>query len=230
MPGTYEVRITQTNMGKSTIGKTPLEVFETGLEEQNRKYLEARLNNMLYGYALVLNLKPTSGGKIPAKQFKIYARFDNDPQTPPIRGLDAKIPLPAKANSLSLKLVWEHPYTGDEVEILPEMTREIKQEPPFFQLQNMVVSQPERLSGGKVRITARDIDIILPYIDTAGKVATMKDVQDLGVQNIQAEVPGFEVDETTVEEQGEGKLKLDVILKGKIPSGQRSVGGNRRRR
>ncbi len=225
-PGTYEVRITQTNMGKSTVGKTPLEVFETGLQEQNRKDLEFRLRNMYYGNALLLNLKPTSGGKIPAKQFKIYARFDHDPQTPPIRGLDAKIPLPAKANNLSLKLVWEHPYTGDEVEILPEVTREIKQEPPYFQLQNMGVSQPEWLSGGKVRLTVRDIDLILPYIDTAGKVATMKDVKDLGVQNVQSEVAGFEVDEVTIEEQGEGKVKLDVFLKGKIPAGQRSVSGN----
>ncbi len=225
-PGTYQIRITQTNMGKSTVGETPLEVFETGLEEENRKEVEFHLRNMLYGYVLSLHFKPKSGGKIPAKQFKIYARYDNDPQTPPVRGLDLKVPLPAKANTLSLKLVWEHPFTGEEIDILPELKREIKQEPPYFQLQNISFSQPEQLSGGKVRISARNIDIIMPYIDTAGKQATIKDVQDLGVQNIQAEVEGFEVDEAIVEDQGNQKLKVDIILKGKIPSGQRSVSGN----
>lgn len=224
-PGVYRIEITQTNMGKSTVGETPLEVFKTGLEEKSAQDLAFRLNNLFYGLVLNFNVQPTSGGKIPAKQFRIYAQFDHDPQVPPIEGLSAKIGLPAAANTLSLKIVWKQPYTQEEVVIYSAEDKPIKQEPPIFDISRIVYSQPEMLTGGKVKISVTNIVVIFPYIDTAGKLATAKDLQDLSVQNVQLDVPGFELDDAFVEDQGEGQLKLEVSLKGKIPPGQRSVSG-----
>lgn len=143
-----------------------LDVFKTGLTPTNENELVSRLNLIGYGdQFLVFNFVPNSGGKIRPEQFRIYLTTDLEQQRPPIQGLsvigEKAIFLSCKTKEATIKVVWQQPITGTELDIFPLKTIDVVQKEPKINTAEISII-PSEISGGRYRITIKKIKVTQP--------------------------------------------------------------------
>lgn len=221
-PGKYTIEVTQRNAGKVKTETSTLEVFPTALTETSKTQVASKMNFIYYGTPVLIDVEPSSVGKIPAGQFRTYGYTNNDQQKPAARGLSAEIKTPAAANTASLRVTWVSPYTDEEVELFSIMNKPIEQEPPFWDMSR--TSPKSDLSGKKLKVEVRDITL-LPAIIDVGKESSAADVQGPELQNVEVRVPGFELANAEVIDQGDGKYTALIELTGSAPRGETAVTG-----
>lgn len=223
-PGKYTIEVTQRNAGKSKTETSVLEVFSTSLTDDSKKAIESKMNFMYYGGKVLIDVEPASLGKVPASQFRTYASTNNDQQKPAVRGLSAEINTPAAANTASIRVTWVSPYTDEEVELFSLSNRPIEQEPPFWDM-SRVSPKVTPVGTKKVKVEVRDITLLPAIVGEGGKESTPADVQDIALKNIEVRVPGYEVANTEIIEQGEGKYTALIELTGAPPRGENGITG-----
>lgn len=221
-PGKYTIEVTQRNAGKVKTETGTMEVFPTSLTDASKTQVTSKMNFLYYGTPVIVDAEPSSAGKIPAGQFRTYGFTNNDQQKPASRGLSAEIRTPASANTASLRITWVSPYTEEEVELFSIANKPIEQEPPFWDMSR--ISPKPTLSGKKLKVEIRDITL-LPAIIDVGKESSPADVQGLELQNVEVRVPGFELANAEVVDQGDGKYTALIELTGAPPRGETSITG-----
>lgn len=227
--GKYKVELTHQLSGKTTPEELTMEVFETGLTKESSTDLNNRLDVFaFYGYPLVFSVTPNSGGKIRADQFRIYVNTDDNPQREPYHGLaisqEDAIKLTPESKTVSAKVVWQQPYTNDEVVLYDEKTVNIKQEAPAISTMRMVFDVSGTAAQVKIRVD--NVNINPPItgstdqpnarmkVDIAGSA---EKVDGLGNYNFTIE--------PTIEETGENNYSLYIELGGKLERGEDKVKG-----
>lgn len=222
--GKYTIEVTQRNAGKSKTETSVLEVFPTALTEDNQKAIKSKMDYMYYGTKVFLDVEPSSLGKIPAGQFRTYASTNSDQQKPSVRGLSAEINTPAAANTASLRVTWVSPYTDEEVELFSLANRPIEQDPPYWDM-SRISPKVTPVGTKKVKVEIRDITLFPATIDI-GKESAPGDFQDIALQNIEVRVPGYELANTEIIEQGEGRYTALIELTGAPPRGESGISGS----
>ncbi len=215
-PGTYDIEMVQKNASKTKTESTKLEVFASTLTEDSKSDLEFKLNTLTYGYPLIVKAVPSSAGKIPAGQFRVYANTDVDQQRPPVYNLTTNLPLAAAANSASLRITWVSPYTEEEVDLFPAKSKDISQEPPIFDF-SRINPKASGTSTKKFTVRVRDVIVLPPAIDTASREASAEDIQTPEVSGVEASLsPPFEIEDSFVEDQGDGYYTVVMNLAGNL--------------
>ncbi len=226
-PGKYTVRVTQRNQGKEAVEEVGLEVFETGLTEQSMNAMQVRLNNLLFGEKLVIDVEPLSGLVIPADQFRIYPSLDVDAQRAPVRGLNYRLDLPANAKTAAVRIAWVSPYNGEEIDIMPEEQGPIKQGPPIIQtgqIQTSVDGNSARKFKVKVRNIVAKPDFAFVDLGETGNISNLEPMELAG--EAEGSAPGFAVVSTTIEDDGDGTYSVIFELEGRAPSGVKEITGD----
>ena len=228
-PGKYTIEMSHQLMGKESTSDIPYEVFETGLTEESEDDLKNRMNAFtFYGYPLALSVTPTSGGKVKADNFKIYLTTDAEQQKEPYQGLsisqDEAITLSPEAREVSVRVTWQQPVTGKEVDLFPENTYQIKQEPPAVSLMRMVYD----VSGtaAKVKIRVDNIKLSLP---PTGSDEQSEPKVNVNIAGTPEKVDGlntynFSI-EPSIESTGENQYSIYIELSGKLERGQDKING-----
>ncbi len=220
-PGKYQVEVNHTLHQKPKTETFNLEVFPTSLTEASGRELDLRMKNMVvYGVNMMLNVIPTSGGKIKSNQFRIYLTTDADQQRPPFEGLsigqEDALKLTANADELTLKISWVQPYTGKEVVLYPEQTVEIKQEAPKILTNkiNKTISGTEK----KVKILITGVRITKPNIGAQdGKQEAKIKVE---VDNPSVDIGGYNIaSDPMISKEGD-QYTITMEIAGDLPRGE----------
>ncbi len=221
--GNYIVVMTHTIANKSTPRETDMQVYETGLSQENKDYIQRRFERAYYGtyHMMNMSLVPASGGAVRPEEFRIYLSTDDQgSQVAPIEGLSIpqnRAPyLSANSNTVKMKMTWKQPETGKEIDILPEMTAEVKLRQPTINLSEK--SEDESQSGGKWRKTISKIFIQAPDLDqkTKAKVTLKADRPQLdGIDNSTLNLEMSEPRET-----GTGEWEIELTGTVRMPAGK----------
>jgi hypothetical protein len=227
--GNYKIEITHQLSGKSKSEEIDFDVFETGLTEESELALNQRLDVFAYyGYPMAFSVEPKSGGKIRADQFKIFVNTDDNPQREPYSGLavsqEDAIKLTPESKQVSVKVVWEQPYTENEVVLFDERTVNIKQEAPAIATLRMVYD----FSG-----TAAKIKVRIDNITVSGSATGSKDQPNSRVKvdiggdpEIQDGLKGYNFTiEPQILEAGENSYSIELELGGELERGQDKLKG-----
>lgn len=222
-PGRYTIVMTHTIGGKSTPRESELQVFDAALTSENREFLQRRFDRAYYGTYHMGNTSfvPASGGAIRSEEFRIYLSTDDmGSQVSPIEGLSIpqnKAPyLNSKSNSVKMKLTWKQPETGKEIDILQEISADIKLKQPTINLSEK--KEDESQAGGKWRKTISSIMISSPDLDekTKAKVTLRADRPQMdGIDNSTLNVEMSEPRETEP-----GKWEIELTGTVRIPAGK----------
>jgi hypothetical protein len=142
IPRRYLVKLSHKLMAKQDDSVSVLTIYPSLIEKEVNK-MKNRFKAMArYGRNLIFNFIPPSGRNILPEQFGYYFKTDADAQD---RGLTPgftaerkdNLVFTADAKSASLRIVWTDPITGEELEVFPEATFEIKQASPKIQTGRM---------------------------------------------------------------------------------------------
>lgn len=228
-PGRYTLVVNHSIGGKSAPRETELTIYETGLTQESREYITRRFERAYYATYHLGNqsVVPTSGGAIKPEEFRIYIGTDDQgSQVSPIEGLTVaqnRAPyLSAKSNSVNMKITWKQPVTGKEIDVLPEMTKEIKLKQPSINLANKI--EDESTSGNKWRKTIRGITVGAPSLDesTKAKVTMRADAPTLN----DIESSALNLDDAVVRETGTGTYEIELTGTVKMPAGKSVLNGS----
>lgn len=226
-PGKYTVEITHKLSGKTAQGTAQLEIFSTGLTKESENEIVNRLESFgYYGNPVSLNAIPTSGAKIKPDQFRIYLTTDIESQRPAVQSLtippENGLNLKPPAKKLSLRITWLQPITEKEVDIYPNKSFTIKQEPPNIILRNMLTD----VSGTatKFKVEARNIQV------TKAPTGTDKDakieVKVFGDPQVIDGMTGYSPSiEPMIDGDPENGYTLVLEFSGKLERGQTKVKG-----
>ncbi len=123
--------------------KGRLNLFKTK-DDENIKTLQGRI--FFYsGEPFRYNFTPTSGGKIPASQFRSYIHLDGSQKIDSIVGLNtekAEWLLHCNNKSYDYWVNWIDPVTNKKIEVFPRKTYEIPLEKPYIDVSGMSISNP----------------------------------------------------------------------------------------
>ena len=174
-PGKYDMVVTHRIGAQFKEETGTLEVFPTGLTENSKRMIDARMEILYYGKVFPpMSAEPSSGGKIKPEYFKIYLTTDKETQRAAIQGLtitrDNSVYFDCGVNEVSLRITWVQPYTGEEVDIYPKNTRKIRQQAPRINISQTQTTVDE-LGVSRIRVTIRGIKIVPP---PDGKTETSK--------------------------------------------------------
>ncbi|GEM_PF-236600 len=174
-PGKYDMIVTHTINAQFKEERGTLEVFPTGLTDNSKKMLDARMEILYYGKVFPpVSAEPSSGGKIKPENFRIYLTTDKESQRPVIQGLtitrDNSVYFDCGVNNVNLKITWVQPYTGEEVDVYPKNTKKIRQQAPRINVGDAQTSV-DPIGTNRIRVTVRGIKIV-PSPD--GKTETSK--------------------------------------------------------
>ncbi|TAL67275.1 MAG: hypothetical protein EPN82_14975 [Bacteroidetes bacterium] len=228
-PGKYDVEVTHRLAGKSDVKTIPLDVFKTGLS--NEQMLRSQVTfAATYGNYVTMNAEPNSGGKIKPNQFRTYINTDvGDQQKGPVNGYtvqQADAPFcSSNSNNLTLRITWVQPNTGKEVDLFPQETFPIVQKPPKLNIGDKSVSisgQERKISIRITRLTA----VGTPVGDSPGSQEKADVDVSLGKIDVGG-VQGFDLIEGSgVVEKGEGgTYSVYFDITGKLPRGQDKLSG-----
>jgi hypothetical protein len=225
-PGKYEVELSHALMGKTDVKKMELEIFSTSLTEQSETNLKTRMGSFaFYGYPLIFNVEPTSGGKIPAKDFRITVKTDANNQYPETYGLgigsDYGFYFTPDAKDVTLRIAWIQPLTNREVDLFPETTFPIRQEEPSIRSARMSV-EPNG-PPAKIRIVITGISVSKPQAsrDQYANVA----LQVAGAINTEG-LKGFTaITEPMLDGDADGNYRMEFEISGKLERGETKVVG-----
>jgi hypothetical protein len=135
-PKKYLVKVIHQAGSKTDEAITPMFVYPTVAEENNKAIENAIANYAYYGETMVLNnFEPPSGNKVKPDEFTIQFKTDNMAQAKEIEGTAIArgddFFFPAEAKQATLSMFWTDPITGDKAFIFPEKTVDVKQYPTF---------------------------------------------------------------------------------------------------
>jgi hypothetical protein len=224
-PGKYKVEITHKLATKEkTDNQSVLEIFKTGLTDESRRRLENRLSMLtFYGYPITIDAEPTSGGKIKANQFRMYVSTNRNNQPSFIEGLStADNPLKANCqdNSINVRITWIQPLTGAELDIYPQKSFELKQEPP-----EILATPTPDYSGNvnRLKVEIPGIKITKPVSGCEGQDVelTVKVGKLDKLEGLKTYDPPVE---PTIEQDG-NDWRVYFELQGKLGPGERKITG-----
>ena len=207
-PGKYKVELTHRLSGNVKTEVADLRVWKTGLTESSERKINNDLDYVYFANKfLQLTAEPSSGNKIPSRQFRIYLTTDQESQRPPVEGLsvasDNAIWLSCKARTATLKITWVQPLTGQEIDIFPSKTVDITQKYPRI---NPADQSPNvtPISANKMRVSIRNIKIA-PANDGMEQSSFAEIKASVGAKvNFQGGLSGSELtSEPTIEKEGD---------------------------
>ncbi|MFN3338042.1 MAG: hypothetical protein ACK42I_11155, partial [Thermomicrobium sp.] len=209
--GEYTVRITHTNLvGKQATSEARLVVFPSRLE--NAADIDAMLQNSLfYGYTFQVVAQPSSGGKIPAAQFRTAILLGTD-QQPIAPGLQAERDIPASASSVIVRVAWQNPYTGELVPLY-EGSGIPQQRAPRIAVGDVKIDPTIDPRNPEVLITG--ITILPPFVDVQ-RPATADDIKDVRVQITRADIPNYKPS-ASIHRIGANTYEVRIRLDGPLP-------------
>ncbi len=209
--GQYTIRITHTNVvGKQATSEARLVVFPSRLE--NAQDIDAMLQNSLfYGYTFQVVAQPSSGGKIPAAQFRTAILLGTD-QQPIAPGLQAERDIPATASSVTVQVAWQNPYTGELVPLY-EGTGLPQQRAPRIAVGDVKIDPTIDPRNPEILITG--ITILPPFVDVQ-RSATADDIKDVRVQITRADIPNYKPS-ASIQRAGANTYEVRIRLDGPLP-------------
>jgi hypothetical protein len=174
-PGKYKMLVTHRISAQVKEEEGTLEVFPTGLTDNSKKMLDARMEILYYGKVFPpVSAEPSSGGKIKPEHFRIYLTTDKESQRPYIQGLtitrDNSVYFDCQVNEVSLRITWVQPYTGEEIDVYPKNTKKIRQAAPRVNTADVQTTVDE-LGTNRLKVTIRGIRVVAP---SDGKTETSK--------------------------------------------------------
>ncbi|GBD06993.1 hypothetical protein HRbin21_00803 [bacterium HR21] len=210
--GEYTVRITHANIaGKQTTAETRLVVFPSRLN--NAEDIDAALQQFCYyGYSFQVTAEPPSAGKIPAAQFRTSIAVGGGDQQPVVPGLQAQRDIPASASTVTVRVAWQNPYTGEQV-TLYERSGTPQQRYPQIAVSNVKVDPTINPRNPEILVTG--IMILPPFIDV-GRQASPEDIKDVRVQITRADIPNYKPS-ATIQRSGATTYDVRIRLDGPIP-------------
>ncbi len=225
-PGKYEVELSHRLAGRNFLKKMELEIFPTGLTEQSLTNLRTRMTSFAYyGYPLIFNVEPSSGGKIPAKDFKILVKTDANNQYPEINGLsmgnDYGFYFTPDAKEVKLRILWVQPLTNREVDLFPETAFAIRQEEPSIRSQRLRVEPSGPIT--KIRVVVTGLSVSKPSAsrDQFANVA----MSIAGAINMDG-LKGFAaITEPMLDGDADGNYRMEFEISGKLERGETKVRG-----
>ncbi|MEN3026079.1 MAG: hypothetical protein ABDH31_00010 [Chlorobiota bacterium] len=217
--GEYTIQITHTNIvGKRTTSEARLVVFPSRLN--NAQDIDAALqNNLFYGYTFQVTADPSSGGKIPAAQFRTSIQLGAD-QQPAAPGLQAERDIPAAATTVNVRVTWQNPYTG-EVVTLYEGSGAPQQRAPRFSASDLKIDPTIDPRNPELLVTG--ITILPPFVDIQ-RLATPEDIRDVRVQITRADIPNYKPS-ATISRVGANTYEVRIRLDGPLPLRRGRVDG-----
>ncbi len=227
-PGRYTMVVTHAIGGKTAPRETELTVFETSLTQESKDYIQRRFERAYFATYHLGNqsVVPSSGGTIRPEEFRIYISTDDQgSQVAPIEGLSIpqnRAPyLSSKSNKVSLKVTWKQPVTGKEVDVLPEMSADIKLKPPSVNLSSK--TEEEAQTGTKWRKTIRNIYIQTPDLDQNTKAKVVLKADRPVLDGIEGGALNLEMSEPR--ETGNGAWEIELTGTVKMPAGKSVLNG-----
>lgn len=226
-PGKYTIAITHGLFSKSTVRETELAVYETKLTQESEDYIKRRFERAYYGSYHLGNqsVVPLSGGSIRPEEFRIYLKTDDQTQVAPIEGLS--IPpnytfLSAKSNKVSLKVTWKQPVSGKEVDLLPEMSADVKLRPPAINIANKTEERSQ--TGTKVKMTIKNIMIQTPELDQNTKATVTLKADRPSVEGIDNNMVSIDMQQPRKVSEGVWEIELEANFK--FPADKSKLSGN----
>ncbi len=209
--GEYTVRISHTNIaGKQATSEARLIVFPSRLD--NAQDIDALLQNSLfYGYTFQIVAQPSSGGKIPAAQFRTAIILGAD-QQPVVSGLQAEREIPASVSSVAVRVGWQNPYTGELVPLY-EGIGTPQQRAPRIAVGDIKIDPTIDPRNPELLITG--ITILPPFVDVQ-RPATPDDIKDVRVQITRADIPNYKAS-ASIQRSGATTYEVRIRLDGPLP-------------
>lgn len=205
-----------------------LEVFPTKLTENSEKLINARLEVLYYGdNFLLINPEPSSGSKLKPEQFRIYLSTDKDNQRSPINGTsitkENAIFLDCQVKSATLRMTWVQPYTGQEVELFPATTKNVRQKSPIINTGDVQFSTDE-VAANRIKVTIKNIRVAKP-LDGKDATNSANVVIDCDKKVVFSGMQGVDLFiEPTISQDGDG-YKVEFSLNVNLPKGVDMVNG-----
>ncbi len=227
--GSYTVKLTHALNGSNKPAESDiaLNVYETGLTPASLKDLNQKLDFMTYyGYSMILNVEPTSGGAIKPEEFKIYVSTDAQTQATAIEGLavtmDDNIKYTPEAKEIRFRVVWEQPYTGNLVDIFPEKSFALKQEEASI---NANVNAEPSGTSSKIKVRVTGMTVTSPVSGDKNGTPAIVQVTPLSAE-IAEGLAGYSIAvEPIIDATGDGVYEMEFELSGKLPAGETKVRG-----
>jgi hypothetical protein len=218
--GEYTLRITHTNIaGKQATSEARLVVFPSRLN--NAQDIDAMLQNSLYyGYTFQVAAEPSSAGKIPAAQFRTAILVGGGDQEPIAPGLQAEREIPASASSVTVRVTWQNPFTGESV-TLYESSGTPQQRPPRIVVSDVKVDPTIDPRNPEILVTG--ITILPPFVDVR-RQASAEDIRDVRVQVTRADIPNYKAS-ASIQRSGANTYEVRIRLDGPIPVRRGSLDG-----
>ncbi len=210
--GQYTIRITHANIaGKQTTSEARLVVFPSRLN--NAADIDALLQNSLfYGYTFQVTAEPPSAGKIPPAQFRTSISIQGGDQQPVSPGLQAERDIPASASSVTVRVAWQNPYTGELVPLY-EGSGSPQQRAPRIAVSDVKIDPTIDPRNPELLITG--ITILPPFVDV-GRQATPEDIKDVRVQITRADIPNYKAS-ASIQRSGANVYDVRIRLDGPVP-------------
>jgi hypothetical protein len=210
--GQYTIRITHTNIaGKQATSEARLVVFPSRLN--NAQDIDALLqNNLYYGYTFQVSAEPSSAGKIPAAQFRTSISIGGTDQQPVVPGLQAEREIPASASTVTVRVAWQNPYTG-EVVTLYEGSSTPQQRAPRISVSDIKIDPTIDPRNPEILVTG--IAILPPFVDVQ-RQASPEDIKDVRVQITRADIPNYKAS-ASIQRSGANTYEVRIRLDGPIP-------------
>ena len=226
--GKYTLVVTHKVFGKSTDRETELAIYESKLTQESEDYIKRRFDRAYYGSYHLGNqsVVPLSGGSIRPEEFRIYIKTDDQTQVAPIEGLS--IPqtmapyLNSKANRVSLKVTWKQPISGKEIDLLPEMTADIKLRPPSINLAGKTEERSQ--NGTKVKMTLKNIMVQTPELDETTKSTVVLKADRPTIDGIDNNSVTIDMQQPRKVSDGVWEIELEATFK--FPSDKSKLSGN----
>jgi len=166
-------------------------VFPAIVERSNELMTQDWDRLARYGKIASFNFEPSSGKKIPEEQFRIYVKLDD--RIDSVNGYifsDARnFKFTADAQTASLRICWIDPITKDKIDIYPEYTVAIRQEPPTISFN----SAKAETSGSDKQIVVRVSNITINPPITGTSDATKEPLITVDAQIDDPKVQGFRI-------------------------------------
>ncbi len=227
--GNYTLKLIHGLQGarKAAESMISLNIFETGLTPASEKDINQKLQVLTYyGYSMILNVEPASLGAIKPEEFKIIVSTDSQTQATAVEGLsvtmDDNIKYSPDAREVTFAVVWEQPYTGEQVEIFSPKTVSLKQEEAGINA-NVIPEFSGTSSKIKVRVTG--LTVSSPSSGDEKATNATVDIQAVSTE-IANGLAGYSVAvEPMIDQTGNGIYEMEFELSGKLPAGETKVRG-----
>lgn len=220
--GKYTIVMTHTIGGKSIPRETELHVYNADLVKDNKAYVRSEFENAYFGTHHMANVGfvPKSSGAMRSEEFRIYLSTDvQGSQVPPVVGLtipdgdldgNSAVPpyLTTDCKNVKLKLTWKQPETGKEIDILPEMTTDVRLKSPRFSLSDRKDGAIE-YSGNKWSMRISGIKVIAPYAKKGAKAKIDLKASSPKIDGID-DLSKFSVEVSNPRENGQGVYEIEL--------------------